>query len=214
MVDLVKGFHQVEVEPESIPKTAFLCHRGKFEWCRMPFGVKNAPAVFQLLMSRTLARMRDYSRVYIDDVIIYSESWEDHIGDIRRVLLKLREVELTVKRSKCVWGGRKVEFLGVEVGEGVCSIPARRVEAIRNYAKPTTRKGLQRFLGLVSYYRRFIKGLAKHTSTLSPHSTKSAPRIIVWTGEKSAAFQCIRELLCGVCSLVIPTCNDVFFNCH
>ena len=121
----------------------------------MPFGVKNAPAVFQQLRQAVLHDTLTYATAYMDDIIIYSRSWSEHIQHIRNVLDRLQKANLTVNPAKCVWGGRSMTFLGHQVGEGKMTFPAHRVQALAKYQKPATKKGLRAFLGSVGFYRRY-----------------------------------------------------------
>ena len=146
-LDLNKGYHKVKVREEDIGKTAFVCHRGHFEFLRMSFGFKNAPAAFQKLTSKVLEPCRDFAHPYIDDIVVFSSSWEEHVGHVREVLSRLREAGLTASPKKCRWGGRFVEILGHKLGEGMMSIPNRRVEAIRSFVRPRTKNFLRSFLG-------------------------------------------------------------------
>ena len=115
-MDLSKGYYQVPMVASDIEKTCFVCHRGKFEFVRMPFGVRNAPAVYQALMTRILADCKQFASPYMDDVIVYSETWEDHKQHVCSVLQCLRQAGLTANPDKCCWGGVTMEFLGHNVG--------------------------------------------------------------------------------------------------
>jgi len=119
-LDLSKGYYQVKMSPGDIPKTAFVCHRGRFEFLRMPFGIKNAPACFQEIMQGIFTQ-ETHCSPYMDDLVIFSNSWEEHLTHIKSVLQKLRNAGLTANPSKCVWGGTSVEFLGHQVGGGKMS---------------------------------------------------------------------------------------------
>ena len=130
----------------------------------MPLAVRNAPALFQTLMDKLLRDKRDFTRAYMDEVIIFSNTIDDHIRHIRTVLETLRRNELTANPAKCKWGGQQIEFLGQIVGKGVHLIPGKRAGAIANYKKPVTKNGLWSFLGSVSYYRRFLIRFAKFSS--------------------------------------------------
>ena len=129
-LDLTKGYYQIKMCDSDVPKTAFICHRGKYEFLRMPFGVKNAPAVFQELMQALLHDHKTFSTPYMDDVIIYSDMWEAHLDHIRLVLESLRSAGLTANPKKCGWGGRHMEFLGHQVGGGKMSMPEHRSQAL------------------------------------------------------------------------------------
>ena len=163
-MDLSKGYYQVRMAEEDIPKTAFVCQREKFEFLRIPFGVGNAPAVFQTLMDSVLEGLGSFARAYMHDIVIFSDSWEEHVIHVRKVLTALRQAGLTANPAKCQWGGEQMEFLGHTVGKGEYSVPERRAEAIKKYIRPTTKKGLRAFLGTVSYYRKFLDKLADQTS--------------------------------------------------
>ncbi len=122
----------------------------------MPFGLRNAPATFQLLMQSCLSNLQSFSEPYIDDIVIFSTSWSDHLSHISQVLSRLSDHGLTVKLKKCLWGCTQFEFLGYVIGEGKLSIPPARLHQFQHYVKPKTRKPLKSFLGLCNYYRKFI----------------------------------------------------------
>ena len=190
-LDLSKGYYQVQLTEEAIPKTAFTSHRGVFESIRMPFGVKNAPPCFQELMQRVLAEQRAWATAYMDDVMVYSTTWEEHLRHIASVLQALRQAGLTANPDKCRWGGRAIEFLGHWIGAGSMTIPSHKVEALGTYSRPQTKRGLRAFIGSVSFYRRYISQLAKHTAILTPMTAKQAPQRLEWTAEGEEAFRCI-----------------------
>ena len=137
-LDLTKGYYQVPMHPDDIQKTAFMSHQGRYEFLRMPFGVKNAPAVFQELMQGLFREFATFCSLYMDNLFIFSSTWEDHIQHVRKVLGKLREAGLTANPAKCHWGGTRMEFLGHLVGEGTMSVPQHRVEALAKYTRPST----------------------------------------------------------------------------
>ena len=141
-LDLSKGFYQVPLTESAMQKTAFTCHRGAFHFTRMPFGVKNAPACFQTLMQRVLAEVTEFSTAYMDDVVIYSPTWDDHVAQVHQVLQLIGKAGLTVNPKKCCWGGRAVEFLGHFIGRWQMSIPAHRCTALANYTRPKPRRVL------------------------------------------------------------------------
>ena len=117
-LDLSKGFYQIEVEKESIPKTAFITPFGKYQFLRMPFGLCNAPSIFQRVMECVLRGCYMFSAPYIDDIVVFSQDGETHLSDLREVLLALRRNGLTVKLGKCAFGRRKLEYLGHLIGGG------------------------------------------------------------------------------------------------
>ena len=171
-LDLSKGYYQIKMKDSDVPKTAFICHRGKFEFLRMPFGVRNAPAVLQELMQTLLNTHKAFSTAYMDDVVIFSDNWEDHLRHIDMVLTTLRQAGLTANPKKCRWGGQSIEFLGHQVGAEKVSMPEHRVQALSNYTRPSTKKGLQAFLGSTGFYRRYVSQLANYISVITPLMTR------------------------------------------
>ena len=208
-LDLAKGYYQVPMKEEDKCKTAFVSHRGKHEFVRMPFRVRNAPAVFQALMTCLFSKCKHYCSPYMDDLVIYSRSWEEHRIHVKEVLFRLKGAGLTANPAKCVWEGQTIEYLGHHVGNGCMSIPAKRVEALANYTRPSTKRGLRSFLGAISFYRRYVELLASQTAILSPSTSKLAPSNVLWTREMESAFHSICKLISDTCVLTIPLPEDV-----
>ena len=209
-LDLTKRYYQIPVREIDIPKTCFICHRGRFEFTRMPFGVKNAPAIFQELMQTILHDTTGFATAYMDDVVIYSSSWEDHVRHIKAVLDRLKAANLTVNPTKCVWGGKTMTFLGHHVGAKKMSLPAHRVEALARYDRPVTKRGLRAFLGFVGFYRRYARQLAAQTAILTLHTGKQAPSRILWDDECEMAVNEIISIMSHTTSLSIPLPQDTF----
>ena len=209
-LDLCKGFYQIEVEPDSMEKTAFITPFGKFQFTRMPFGLKNAPAVFQRTMEVVLGRCYEYSAPYIDDIVVFSKDGVEHAQHLRNVFSELRKYGLTVKEAKCEFGKLKVEYLGHIIGGGVLAVPAHRAAAMADFLLPKTKRQLRSFLGAASYYRKFVKGYASMSSVLSPATSKPAPSVVGWAKERLEAFNSIKVCLVNVCVLTILSQEDVF----
>ena len=207
-LDLTKGFYQVELTEKAKQITAFTCHRGAFHFTRMPFGMKNAPACFQALMQRVLGNVKSFATPYMDDVVIFSENWDDHVKHIEEVLTCIGEAGLTVNPKKCCWGGKGIEFLGHTIGKGNMSIPEHRATALSNNTRPKTKRGLRAFLGSVSFYRRYLDKLATWTSILTPKTSKQAPSVVEWTGEDRVAFSSICNFFCSHLTLCVPVLGD------
>ena len=208
-LDLSKGYYQVPMAPGDIERISFMCHRGKFEFLRMPFGVRNTPAVFQALMTRLFAKCKEFCSPYMDDLVIFSDNWAEHRKHVRAVLQCLREAGLTANPAKCHWGGTRMEFLGHLVGEGTTTIPDCRVKALASYSKLVTKKGLRSFLGAISFYRGYVDPFAKDTAVLSPSTAKLALSKVLWTGEMESAFTNIRKCIANTCELTISLPEDV-----
>lgn len=166
-LDLTKGYWQVPVAAEDRPKTAFVTPFGLFQFKVMPFGLQGAPATFQRLMDRVIAGLSDFTATYLDDVIIFSETWEKHLEHVRTTLQRLRKAGLTVKAKKSQFGAKYCTYLGHIVGGGVVQPDATKVQAVREFPAPVTKKQVRTFLGLSGYYRRFIPLSMPHLSPLT-----------------------------------------------
>ncbi len=211
-LDLLKGFHQVPLDDNTKPLTAFSCLQGKFQYKVMPFGLRNAPATFQLLMQQVLRGIESFCLAYIDDVVIFSYTFEDHICHITAVLSRLASAGLTVKKSKCCWFYSTFEFLGFVVGNGRLSIAEAKVQHLKDYKLPTTKSNLRAFLGLVTFYSRFVPNFANYTSVLSSHLRKQCPDKLQCTNDKDfvSSFNYIISSIIHHSSLFLPNCKDVW----
>ena len=209
-LDLAKGFYQVSLTDAAQEKSAFTTPFGKYQFVRMPFGMKNAPSSFQRLMDTVLSGLEECSTAYIDDILIFSKNGKDHIKDVSAVLQRLQEAGLTAKPSKCVWGKAKVEYLGHIIGEGEVTIPEAKVTAIREYVRPKTQRDVRAFLGTTGYYRKFIREYAAKAKPLTASLRKSEPMKVVWTGDMETAFNALKKALCDVCALTIPSAEDKY----
>ena len=209
-IDLTKGYYQIEVHPDSMEKTTFVTFVGKFMFTRMPFGLANAPAIFQRVMERALVDCYMYAAPYIDDVLVFSKTVEEHKEHLGAVVRALGEAGLTIRKSKCVFGRRSVEYLGHRIGSGYLAVPEHRVTAMRDYIRPHTKRQLKAFLGAASYYRQFVFRFAWHSSSLSPSTHLTAPAVVSWDDSKLEAFQHLKVSLCNLCILTIPSSEDEF----
>ena len=155
---LRSGFWQIPVDPASRPLTAFTSYEGLYEFNKLPFGLCNAPSTFQRLMELVLRGLQwDICLIYLDDIIVFSATFDDHIARLRNIFARLRHAELKLKPSKCIFLHRKVDFLGHIISpEGVLPNPDK-VSLVRKFPNPTTPKQIKQFLGLCGYYRRFLK---------------------------------------------------------
>ena len=209
-LDLAKGYYQVEVEEGSIEKTAFITPFGKYACTRMPFWLKNAPAIFQRAMEYVLKDLYDLCAPYIDDIIVFSDCWDEYLVHLEQVFLALDKHGLKVKESKCEFGKMYVEYLDHIVGNGQLAVPEHRATAMKEYKQPVSKKDLRSFLVAMSYYRRFIPHFAEYSSVLSPATSKKASGVVQWSEEMLAAFSSLTDILCNVCKLTIPVYSDVF----
>ena len=165
-LDLRAGYHHIGLTTDSIPKTAFTSPFGKYEYVKVPFRLAKAPAYFQELMTGVLKDLL-FAMAYLDDIIIYSSTPEEHLEHIRTVFKKLRDAKLSMKLSKCHFFAKEIQYLGHILGtEGIKPVPAK-TEAIRAMHPPMNLKQGCAFLGLVGYYRKFIKNFTKIAKPLT-----------------------------------------------
>ena len=163
-IDLRTGYHQLRVRETDIPNTAFRTCYGHFEFAMMPFGLTNAPAAFMDLMHRVFQPYLDqFVVVFVDDILIYSQSEWEHEYHLRIVLQLLRYHQLYAKFSKCESWLTKVRFLGYVVLASIVSIDPEKVEAVMSWERPKSVFEIRSFLGLAGYYRRFIEEFSQLT---------------------------------------------------
>lgn len=167
-LDAASGYWQIAMDAESVSKTAFLCTEGLFEWQVMPFGLCNAPATYQRAMNELLSDLIGICcLVYIDDVLIYGSTWEEHLRAVTLVTDRLREAGFLLQAKKCRVAVKEVEFLGHIVSrDGIHPDPAK-IAKLKDFPVPRDVKSLRAFLGLAGYYRRFIKDFATTSSPLT-----------------------------------------------
>ena len=178
-MDLSKGY-QVPLRPEDRPKTAFASQAGKYQFTKMPFGLKGAPSTFQRLMDVVLAPCAQFASAYIDDITIFSDSWEDHLQHLDQVLQCLQKAGLTAKPPKCFLATTSCSFLGHRVGGGRVALEEAKVAAIADRA-PNGKS-----LGLAGYYRRFVQSFAEKAALLTDCTKKEYPDKIKWTQDPNA----------------------------
>ena len=147
----------------------------------MPFGLRNAPSTFQRCMNEVLQGLEDFSSAYIDDIVVFSRTWEEHLAHLKQVLDRLRKFHITAKPSKCEWGAQSLLYLGHAVGLGKISVPEARVTALRNFRKPVTKADLRAFLGTIGYYRRFVPQFSQRAVPLTEATKKAAPNVLAWS---------------------------------
>src|SRR5579859_5267331 len=160
-VDLLSGYWQIRLSQDAVAKTAFNTRHGKYEFLVMPFGLTNAPATFQTLMNSILRPYIDkFVLVYLDDILIYSNSEEEHIEHLRLVFEALRGVGLFARPLKCTFNKPTVEFCGHIFGQGVVRVVDSKVHVIQEWPRPKTVHDVRQFYRLCNYYRRFIRGFS------------------------------------------------------
>ncbi|KAI3814135.1 hypothetical protein L1987_18882 [Smallanthus sonchifolius] len=208
-IDLRSGYHQLRVRDEDISKTPFRTRYGHYEFMVMPFGLTNAPAVFMDLMNRVCKPYLDqFVIVFIDDILIYSKNEEEHEEHLRLILELLKQEILYAMFSKCEFWIREVQFLGHVVNEKGIHVDPSKIEAIKNWAAPTTPTEVRQFLGLAGYYRRFIEGFSKIAQPLTALTQKG--KAYNWGDNQESAFQHLKQKLCSAPILALPEGTDDF----
>ncbi len=194
-LDLTKGYWQVPLSDSAKAKTAFSTPNGHWQYRTLPFGLHGAPATFQRLMDIVLRPHQQYAAAYLDDVVIHSERWEDHLDRLRRVLMELRRAGLAANPRKCHLALFEAKYLGFRVGRGLIKPQERKVEAVRAAPRPSTKTQVRAFLGLAGYYRCFIPNFSSLAAPLTDLTRKGQPECVVWSPETETAFQRIKSAL-------------------
>ena len=201
-LDLASGYHQVMMDEEDRHKTAFTSPFGLYEWTRLPFGLANAPAHFSRLMQYVMHdHLFQIMLVYLDDLLIYADSFEEHLRRLQLVCDRLKEVNLKLNPDKCSLMRSSVVFLGhVLSAEGLRTDP-EKIRAVEEYAVPTTVTEVRAFLGLAGYYRKFVKNFSRiarplHALYSIPGGTKKNADVRQhWTDKCQEAFQALKTAL-------------------
>lgn len=167
-LDLASGFYQVEMDHSDVPKTAFNVENGHYEFLRMPMGLKNSPSTFQRVMDNVLKDLQNtVCLVYLDDIIVFSTSLQEHMINLEKVFSKLRESNFKIQMDKSEFLKLETEFLGHVISKDGVKPNPNKIEAIKRYPLPKTPTEIKRFLGLLGYYRKFVPDFAKVTKPLT-----------------------------------------------
>ena len=166
-LDLKSGYHQVRIREEDTWKTAFKTKQGLFEWLVMPFGLCNAPATFMRLMNDLLRPfIEDFVIVYLDDILVYSRTWEEHLVHVEKVFEVLQDGQLKLNGKKCEFGKDELVYLGFIVGKGQRRIDSGKVEVITKWPTPKTVTEVRSFMGACQYLRKFIRHFSTYAASL------------------------------------------------
>lgn len=206
-LDLASGYHQVEMHTNDIEKTAFSTERGHYEFLRMPFGLKNAPSTFQRLMDHILRGM-DNVFTYLDDVIIVSTSLQEHIHKLKQVFDRFKINNLKIQLDKSEFLQKQVHFLGHELTADGLKPNKDKIDAVLKFPLPKSQKDIKAFLGLVGYYRKFIKDFAKLTKPLTICLKKNHK--VIHSPEFLDAFEKCKQLLTNDPILQYPDFDKEF----
>ena len=196
-MDLTKGYWQVPVAKEDQHKTAFVTPFGLYQYKMMPFGLSGAPASFQRLMDHLIRGCQEFAAAYLDDLIIFSATWEEHLQHLGEILERLKQANLTAKPGKCQFGMSDCVYLGHRVGGGSVQPEVSKLDAVESFPTPTTKKDVRAFLGLTGYYRRFIPNFASISASLSDLTKKRCPNLVNWNAKCEEALGHLKKALCS-----------------
>ncbi|KAH0682737.1 hypothetical protein KY285_020250 [Solanum tuberosum] len=206
-IDLRSGYHQLRVRDRDIPKTAFRTRYGHYEFVVMSFGLTNAPAAFMDLMNRVFKQyLYLFVIVFIDDIIIYSRNEEEHASHLRVVLQTLKDHQLFAKFNKCEFWLQSVAFLGhIVTSEGI-RVDSQKIEAVKQWPRPTSATDIRSFLGLAGYYRRFVEGFSSIASPLTKLTQKKVK--FQWSDDCEKSFAELKTRLTTTPVLTLPEGSD------
>jgi hypothetical protein len=208
-LDLRSGYHQIRIAEGDTWKTTFKTKQGLFEWMVMPFGLCNAPATFMRVMNDVLRPfLDDCVIVYLDDILIFSKSREEHIRHVKQVLDVLRKEQLFLKLSKCEFGKTSLIYLGHIVGGGELKIDPSKVKVILEWTKPSNVTEVRSFLGATQYWRKFIANFSSIASPL--HAVTSVKQVFQWGGKQHKAFDTLKEKISSTHVLALPNLRQPF----
>jgi hypothetical protein len=233
-LDLMSGYWQLRMDPADVPKTAFRVPQGHFQWKVLPFGLTNAPAKFQSTMNTILAPLiGKCCLVYLDDILIFSRTAEEHEHHLRQVFALLRHYKFYCKLPKCDFNKAEVKYLGHIVGADGIKVDPAKVATVASWPTPQTAHDIRQFLGLANYFRRFIQGFASLTAPLTallkghpsakkgkpakappvrpnPKKPAAVPAPFIWTTACQEAFDSIKWSLTHAPVLAAPILGDPF----
>ena len=207
-LDLKSGYWQVELDERDKERSAFSCHKGLFHWNVMPFGLTNAPGVFQELMSIVLQGQGDHALAYLDDVLVFSETREQHLEHLQKVFDSLRQHNLKLKPSKCTFFQKETKYLGFRIGQEGIQPDPDKVTAIQTVAAPKTVRQVRGFIGMCSYYRRFIPNFSSIAEPLINLTRKWAK--FKWDDTCQNAFEKLKGCLADMVILAYPDPNKEY----
>ena len=208
-MDLAHGYWQILMSDEDRAKTAFICKQGLFEFDVMPFGLTNAPATFQRTMDIVLSGLKWINcLVYLDDIIVFSATFEEHLQHLRKVFERIRKAGLKFRTSKCQFAQHELKYLGFQISPNGLSPLEAKIQAVKEFPVPRAVKEVKQFLGLANYYRRFISHFSDKAMPLNDLLIQN--RTFEWTEECQESFDILRNALISAPILAYPDFNKPF----
>jgi hypothetical protein len=210
-IDLRTGFYQILVKEADRHKTAFTTNEGLFEYNVLPMGLCNSPAIFMALMRKVFGDyINKFVIVFLDDIIIYSNSLEEHEQHLRLVMQKLRDYKLYAKESKTSLVMREVEFLGHYIGYKGLRVMDDKIKAIKEWPQPKNVREVKAFLGLAGYYRRFVKGFSEIALPMTELTKTVTNKLMEWGVEQQNSFNAVKQALQSAPILILPDTKKPF----
>ena len=206
-LDCTSGYWQIKLSNQAKRITAFICHKGLYEFNVMPFGLCNAGATFQRIMERVLVNLTN-STAYIDDVFTFSTTFEEHISHLKELFNRLKEANIKIKTRKCEFACEETMFLGYKVTNRGLQIDEERIKSIREYPRPKNVKQIKRFMGFAGYYRQFIDNFSSIVHPLNQLTRKNIR--FKWSQPCENAFRKLIDLLSNAPILSYPDFNLTF----
>ena len=193
--DSATGFHHIKMDPKDCYKTAFSTPHGHYEFDRMPFGSKTAPATFQRLMDTTLTGLIGTELfVYFDDIFIFADTLEEHEEKVNNLLQRLRKANLDLQPDKCEFLRPEIVYLGHIIDKNGVRPDPKKIIAVKEFPGPKTQKNVKQFLGFAGYYARFIEVFSRIANPLNQLLKRDTP--FIWTDKQQIAFNILKSKLC------------------
>ena len=208
-IDLTKGYWQIPMADESKMVTAFVTPEGQYQFLFMPFGLVCAPSIFTRLMRKLFGNVRNVVN-YIDDILVHTETFDQHMQTLKKVFQILFEANLSARPSKCFIGYDSVEFLGHQITPGKIGTNPELLKKIQNCPIPTTKKEVRSFIGLTSYYRKFVPNFSEVALPLTDLTRKGNPNKVNWGEAQDKAYRTLKDLLSNPPILHLPDFSKTF----
>ena len=201
-LDLQSGYYHIALDKDSKAKTAFVTPFGKYKFNAVPFGLAQAPAYFQQLISIVLQDCSDFAIVYLDDIIIFSRIEQEHLKHIKIIFKKLKEAGLKLKESKCDFFKQEIHYLGHLISVDRIQLLPKKLDSIRDMPKPRLPKEIKQFLGLTGYYRKFVSWFSDMTRPLTKLLAHDCN--LFWDKLCDISFQMLKDTMCSAPILKHP----------